>query len=46
MAKIDDLLNILKGSNKGNYKVPIFPNIRRSKSEYDLDMIRLAFDFA
>lgn len=44
MAKIDDLIKILK--EKGNNRIPIFPHFRRKNAEYDLDLIRLAYDFA
>ncbi len=47
MPTIDDLLKILKEeSNKQGGRVAIFPHLRRHKSEYDLDMIRLAYDYA
>ncbi len=40
------LIKILKEGNKGNNKIPLFPNLRRQKPEYDLDLIRLAYDYA
>ncbi|MFA6410259.1 MAG: RelA/SpoT family protein [Candidatus Buchananbacteria bacterium] len=45
MTKIEDLIKILKdGKRRENAKMAIFPNFH--KSEYDLDLIRLAYDFA
>jgi len=46
VEKIDELLKILKETNKGNVRNSVFPVFRKNKSEYDLDMIRLAYDFA
>ncbi len=44
MSDINDLIKILK-ENKSNNKLPIFPNFG-NKSEYDLDLVKLAYDFA
>ncbi len=45
--KIDELLKILKaGNNKGNGRQVIFPYLKRGPATYDLDMIKLAYDFA
>ncbi|MBI3290864.1 bifunctional (p)ppGpp synthetase/guanosine-3',5'-bis(diphosphate) 3'-pyrophosphohydrolase [Candidatus Falkowbacteria bacterium] len=47
MPKLNDLLKILKEqNNRGSSIVPILPQLRRSKAEYDLDLIKLAYDFA
>ncbi|MFA5021723.1 MAG: RelA/SpoT family protein [Patescibacteria group bacterium] len=47
MATIETLLKILKGDNdKGNQKMTIFPHFRSHKNEYDLIMIKLAYEFA
>ena len=48
MTEIEDLLKILKREDgkKGTSKIPIFPYFRRRQSGYDLDLIRLAYDFA
>ena len=46
MTKIEDLIKILKDGNKENNKTAIFPYFRRKASEYDLDLIRLAYDYA
>ncbi len=45
MAKIEELINILK-ENKKNQKSPIFPYFKANRSEYDFDLIRLAYDYA
>ena len=46
MPKLEDLLKILKENRSAtNGKAPAFVYLRR-KSEYDLDMIKLAYDFA
>jgi GTP pyrophosphokinase len=47
VSTINDLLKILKeGNHRGSAKTPIFPQLRRYKSEYDLDLVKLAYDFA
>lgn len=47
MPKLNDLLKILKEGNiKASEKHPILAYLRRNKPEYDLDMIRLAYDYA
>jgi GTP pyrophosphokinase len=47
MAKIEELLKILKDDNtKGNNKISVFPHFRHHKIDYDLVLIRLAYDFA
>ncbi len=47
MSTIDDLIKILKkGDSKGNHKIPGIIRFRRRKSEIDLDLVRLAYDFA
>ena len=47
MPKIENLIKILQenDTNKKGAKIPVLPHFRR-KSEYDLDMIKLAYDFA
>jgi len=46
MPKIDDLLKILKENNKGNQKTPVFPYFRQKNSGYDLDFIKLSYEYA
>lgn len=47
MAKLEDLIKILQNNkDKGNGKLPIFPYFHKKNSEYDLDLIRLAYDYA
>ena len=48
MTEIEDLLKILKKEDgkKGTSKIPVFPYFRRRQGGYDLDLIRLAYDFA
>jgi len=47
MPTLNDLLKILEQNNKkGTNRVPIFPAFRRHKADYDLILIRLAYDFA
>lgn len=47
MPSIEDLLKILKNENgRQNSKIAILSNFRRHKSEYDYDLIRLAYDYA
>jgi len=47
MANIEDLIKAIKDSgNKGNHKIPVIGNFRRKKSDVDLDLVRLAYDFA
>lgn len=44
-STIDDLIKVLREGYKGNNKIQIFPNFR-NKSDYDTDMIKLAYEFA
>jgi len=47
MAKLEDLLSILKDYNtRGKVWMPIFPQFHKKQTEYDLDMIKLAYDYA
>ena len=46
MTRLDDLLKILKEDNKGNHKIPMFPNFRHKNSGYDLDLIKLTYEYA
>lgn len=46
MAKLEDLIKILKDINKGNHKVAIIPGIRKKNVNYDIDMIKLAYEYA
>lgn len=46
MTKIEDLIKILKENRQGNSKITIFPNFSNNKTEYDLDLIKLAYDYA
>jgi len=40
------LIKILNENSKGNNRSPIFPGFRRKNTDYDLILIRLAYDFA
>jgi len=44
MSDIQDLIDILQ--QDGKKRLPILPYLRRQKSDYDLDMISLAYDYA
>lgn len=46
MAKIDELMKILRHDNKGNRRIPIIPYFKKTESQYDLVLIRLAYDYA
>jgi GTP pyrophosphokinase len=46
VTEVESLIKILKEGNKENNKTPIFPHFRRKNPEYDLDLIRLAYDYA
>lgn len=46
MATIDELQKILKEGHNHNTKLPVLSPFRRLQSEYDLDMIKLAYEFA
>jgi len=46
MSTIDNLIKIIKESQKDNHRIPMLGNFRRPKSGIDLDMIKLAYDFA
>ncbi len=47
MATINSLIKILQEvKDKGNGKNPIFPYFHKKNSDYDLDLIRLAYDYA
>jgi GTP pyrophosphokinase len=45
MPNIEDLIKVIK-ENKGKNKTPIFPFFQKNRSEYDLDLIRLAYEYA
>jgi len=45
VPEINDLIKTIREESRGN-KIPVLPLLRRAKSEYDLDLIRLAYDFA
>ncbi|MBN1778776.1 MAG: bifunctional (p)ppGpp synthetase/guanosine-3',5'-bis(diphosphate) 3'-pyrophosphohydrolase [Candidatus Buchananbacteria bacterium] len=46
MSTIDDLIKIIKqGSQKNKYKLQVFNNFK-NRPKVDLDLIRLAYDFA
>jgi len=47
VPKINDLIKILKDGNiKSHERHPILSHLRKNKPGYDLDMIRLAYDYA
>lgn len=51
MPAVDDLIKIIKeGSNQGNHRansrIPAIITFRRRRAEIDLDLVRLAYDFA
>ena len=47
MHDINDLIKAIKEENhKSSSRISVMPNFRRSKTGIDLDMIRLAYDFA
>jgi len=46
MAKLEDLIKLLKEINKGKHKTAIIPGIRKKNGDYDLDMIKLAYEYA
>src|SRR3989344_5806294 len=47
MPKINDLIKILKDGNvKSTERHPILSYLRKNRPEYDLDLVRLAYDYA
>lgn len=48
MSTIDDLIKIIKEGNYKNnhHRLSFIPHFRRRKSAIDLDLVRLAYDFA
>lgn len=46
MPEFEQLVKIIKGVKKQGSRFPILPNIKKAKDDYDLDLIRLAYDFA
>ena len=49
MASVDDLIKAIKqnsSNRQSSHRLPIIANLRKSNHNVDLDMIRLAYDFA
>lgn len=46
MPTIQDLLKTLRNTNNKGGVLPMLPQLRKDQNGYDLDMVRLAYDFA